>query len=233
MAKVILITGTRKGLGFDLAMDYLEQGCIVCGCSRGESSISHANYRHFVLDVTDEMAVVAMVRMVKKEFKRIDILLNNAGIASMNHILTTSYTTAKQVMATNFLGSFLFIREVGKIMMRQKKGRIVNYSTVAVAFNLAGEAIYAASKGAVETLTKTASNELAPLGITVNAVGPTPVATDLIKAVPGDKIQALLNRQAIQRFGRFEDVKNVINFFVDDRSDFVSGQVIYLGGVNN
>ena len=118
-------------------------------------------------------------------------------------------------------------------MMRQKYGRIVNYSTVAVAFNLEGEAIYAASKAAVETLTKTVSNELASLGITVNAVAPTPVETDLIKAVPKDKIQDLLNRQAIQRFGKFEDVKNVIDFFIDDKSDFITGQVIYLGGVNN
>ena len=233
MPKVILITGTRKGLGYDLAIDYLNLGHIVCGCSRGTSTIEHENYRHFELDVIDELPVVKMVRTIKKEFKRIDILLNNAGIASMNHILTTPYETAKNVMGTNFFGSFLFMREVGKIMMRQKYGRIVNYSTVAAAFNLEGEAIYASSKAAVETLTKTVSNELASLGITVNAVAPTPVETDLIKAVPKDKIQELLNRQAIPRFGKFEDVKNVIDFFIDDKSDFITGQVIYLGGVNN
>jgi len=233
MPKIILITGTRKGLGYDLAKYFLDNGHTVCGCSRGLSTIEHPNYKHFELDVTDENAVVKMVRSVKREFKRIDILLNNAGIASMNHILTTPYETAKKVMGTNFLGSFLFMREVSKQMMKQKHGRIVNYSTVAVAFNLEGEAIYASSKAAVETLTKTVSNELASLGITVNAVAPTPVETDLIKAVPKDKIQELLNRQAIPRFGTFEDVKNVINFFIDDKSDFITGQVIYLGGVNN
>lgn len=233
MSKIILITGTRKGLGHDLTKYFLDKGHTVCGCSRGLSTIEHPNYKHFELDVADENAVVGMVRSIKKEFKRIDILLNNAGIASMNHILTTSYDTAKKVMDTNFLGSFLFMREVGKQMMKQKYGRIVNYSTVAAAFNLEGEAIYASSKAAVETLTKTVSNELASLGITVNAVAPTPVETDLIKAVPKDKIQELLNRQAIQRFGTLEDVKNVINFFIDDKSDFITGQVIYLGGVNN
>ncbi len=233
MSKVILITGTRKGLGYNLAMDYLSKGYIVCGCSRGKTTITHERYTHFELDVTDEKAVIKMVRSIKKEFKRIDILLNNAGIASMNHILTTPYETAKNVMGTNFLGTFLFMREVGKLMMRQKYGRIVNYSTVAVAFNLEGEAIYAASKAAVETLTKTVSNELASLGITVNAIAPTPVETDLIKAVPKNKIEDLLSRQAIQRFGKFEDVKNVINFFIDDKSDFITGQVIYLGGVNS
>lgn len=233
MSKIIVITGTRKGLGYDLAQYYLELGHIVCGCSRGASTINHANYRHFELDVTDESLVVKMIRSVKKEFKKIDILLNNAGIASMNHIFTTPYETAKKVMGTNFFGTFLFMREVGKLMMQKKYGRIVNYSTVAVAFNLEGEAIYASSKAAVETLTKTVSNEVASLGITVNAVAPTPVETDLIKAVPKDKINDLLKRQAIQRFGTFNDVKNVIDFFISDQSEFITGQVIYLGGVNN
>lgn len=232
MSKIIVITGTRKGLGYELTHYYLGLGYIVCGCSRGDATIEHDNYRHFSLDVTDEKLVVKMIRSVKKEFKRIDILLNNAGIASMNHFLTTPFETAQKIINTNFLGSFLFMREVGKLMMRQKKGRIVNFSTVAAAFNLEGEAIYASSKSAVETLTKTMSNELAELGITVNAIAPTPIETDLIKAVPKDKIEDLLNKQAIKRFGTIEDVKNVIDFYISDQSEFVTGQVIYLGGVN-
>jgi 3-oxoacyl-[acyl-carrier protein] reductase len=89
--KVIVITGTRKGIGKELAKYYLERGNIVIGCSRGEGSIEHKNYRHFCLDVSDEKAVVDMIKKTKKEFKKIDILLNNAGIAAMNHILTTPY----------------------------------------------------------------------------------------------------------------------------------------------
>jgi len=232
MSKVFVITGTRKGIGKELANYYLQKGNIVIGCSRGESSIEHKNYRHFCLDVSDEKAVIDMIRKTKKEFKKIDVLLNNAGIASMNHILTTPYITAKKIFNTNFFGSFLFIREVAKIMIKQKSGRIVNFATVATPLRLEGEAIYAASKAAIINLTEIAAKELADFNITVNAIGPTPVPTDLIKNVPKDKIDALLNRQAIKRFGEFRDVVNVIDFFIDERSDFITGQVIYLGGVN-
>lgn len=233
MNKVILITGTRKGIGKELAEYYLNLDFTVIGCSRGVGTILNNNYRHFELDVSDEKAVVKMVRATKKEFGRIDILLNNAGIASMNHFLTTSFNTVQNIFNTNFLGTFIFSREVSKVMMKQKYGRIVNYTTVASALRLEGEAIYAASKGAIENFTQTISKEVAPYNITVNAIGPTPVETDLIKAVPKDKIQDLLDKQAIKRFGTFEDIKNVIDFFIDDKSDFITGQVIYLGGVHN
>jgi 3-oxoacyl-[acyl-carrier protein] reductase len=233
MKKVILITGTRKGIGKELAEYYLSLGCNVIGCSRGPGTIINSGYRHYELDVSNEKDVVKMVRAAKKEFKRIDILLNNAGIASMNHFLTTPYQTVQNIFNTNFFGTFLFSREVSKVMMRQKFGRIVNYTTVASALRLEGEAIYAASKGAIENFTQTISKEVAPYNITVNAIGPTPVETDLIKAVPKDKIADLLDKQAIKRFGTFEDIKNVIDFFIDDKSNFITGQIIYLGGIHN
>lgn len=240
--KVFIITGTRKGIGKELALHFLKEGHIVCGCSRGKSSIDHSNYHHFELDVNNEVQVINMVKTIKKQFGRIDILLNNAGIASMNHILLTPYQTMKNVFSTNVFGTFLFIREVGKIMSQsarilKKQGeiphfRIVNFSTVAVPLRLEGEAIYASSKSAIANLTQVASFELSEFGITVNAIGPTPIPTDLIKNVPKHKIDALLQRQAIKRFGTFQDCLNVIKFFIDEQSDFVSGQIIYLGGVN-
>ena len=240
MKQVLLITGTRKGIGKDLSLYYLQQGHIVCGCSRGEGSIAHENYRPFWLDVNEEKKGVAMVRSIAKELGRIDILLNNAGIASMNHILTTPYKTMQNIFNTNVFGSFLFIREVAKIMVREKRDkktanstkRIVNFATVATPLRLEGEAVYAASKAAIVSLTQVLAKELSRFGITINAMGPTPVPTDLIKNVPKEKMQALLNQQAIKRFGEFEDVLNVIEFFLNPRSDFITGQVIYLGGVN-
>ena len=232
MSKRVLITGTRKGLGKQLAEHYLKQGFWVAGCSRRNPSIEHERYKHFRLDVSDEKAVVKMVRSVSREWGGIDILLNNAGIASMNHFLLTPMSTAQRVFNTNFFGSFLFTREVSKVMMKSKKGRIVNYTTVAVALKLEGEAIYGASKAAVENLTHVTAKELGAFGITVNSIGPTPVLTDLIKNVPQDKIQHLIDQQSIKRLGEFEDVLNVIDFFVKDESEFVTGQTIYLGGVN-
>jgi 3-oxoacyl-[acyl-carrier protein] reductase len=233
MSQIIVITGTSKGIGQSLANYYLDNGEIVIGCSRGESSIKHENYRHFSLEVNDEKAVIKMIRAVKKEFGKIDILLNNAGMASMNHILTTSVSSVEKIFATNFLGTFIFTREVAKVMMKQKYGRVVNYTTVASALRLEGEAIYAASKAAIENFTQTSAKELASFNITVNAIGPTPIQTDLIKAVPKDKIDELLEKQAIKRFGEFDDIKNVIDFFISKKSDFITGQIIYLGGVSN
>lgn len=233
MNQIIFITGTSKGIGKELSLYYLEKGNIVIGCSRNESTISHENYRHFSLEVSDEKAIIKAVRSVKKEFGRIDILLNNAGIASMNHFLTTSVSSVEKIFSTNFLGTFIFTREVSKVMMKQKWGRVVNYTTVASALRLEGEAIYAASKAAIENFTQTISKELAPFNITVNAIGPTPIKTDLIKAVPQNKLDELLEKQAIKRFGEIDDIKNVINFYIDKKSDFITGQIIYLGGVCN
>ena len=233
MNKVVVITGTSKGIGKAMALYYLNKNFVVAGCSRSSSSIDDENYRHFELDITDEKAVLSMVRAIKKEFKKIDILINNAGIASMNHILTTSNESISKLFNTNFLGTFLFTREVAKVMMKEKYGRVINFSTIAKPLRLEGEAVYAASKAAIESFTQTSSKELSTFNITVNAIGPTPIETDLIKAVPKDKIEDLLNKQTIKRFGTFEDIINVIDFFIDDRSSFITGQIIYLGGVNN
>lgn len=229
--KNILITGSRKGLGKALSEHYLSEDYRVIGCSRKHSSIAHKNYHHFLVDVSNEEDVIKMVRDIKKEYGCIDVLVNNAGVAAMNHLLTTPVASAESILSTNFIGTFLLTREVAKLMMKQRSGSIVNYSTVAVPLNLEGEAIYAASKSAVESLTKISAKELAPYGITVNTVGPTPIPTDLIKSVPKSKIHNLISSQAIQRLGTEEDVINVIDFFISEKSDFITGQTIYLGGV--
>jgi len=230
--KVMIITGTRKGIGHELAQYYLGKGYFVAGCSRGPGNIDHKGYTHYQLDISEEEAVIKMVRNVYRKYNRIDVLLNNAGIASMNHFILTPTDTAHKVFNTNFFGSFICIREAAKAMIKQKYGRIVNFSTVAVPLKLEGEAIYSASKSAVEMLTHVTAKELGELGITVNAIGPTPVRTDLIKSVLSKKIDALLKAQAIHRFGEIDDIVNVIDFFIDDKSNFITGQILYLGGIS-
>jgi len=229
--KSILITGTRKGIGRFLAERFLQAGHRVAGCSRGPADFTHDNYTHYQLDVADENAVVRMVRDVSRR-AGLNALVNNAGLAAMNHLLLSSGSTGRKLFECNFFGTFFFLREAAKIMQRAGSGRIVNFTTVAVPLDLEGEALYTASKAAVESLTRVASRELAGFGVTVNAVGPTPVKTDLIRQVPKDKIDALLVRQAIKRFGEMEDVANVVDFFLSEQSSFVTGQTIYLGGVN-
>jgi 3-oxoacyl-[acyl-carrier protein] reductase len=228
---VTLITGTRKGIGRFLAEHYLDNEHVVIGCSRTESDLKHDNYYHYIADVSDEKQVKDLVKSAYKKFGRIDNLINNAGIAMMNHIIFTPVSAVNNVFSTNYLGTFIFTREVSKVMMKNNYGRIVNFSTVAVPINLDGEAIYASSKAAIVELTKISAKELGSYGITVNAIGPTPIKTDLIKNIPEDKIDRLLGFQAIKRFGEFEDISNVIDFFINKNSSFITGQIIYLGGL--
>ncbi len=230
--RVMLITGTRKGIGRWLVEHYAEQGLMVIGCSRGEKTFDHANYRHYTLDVADENQVRSMFSDIRKTDKRLDVLINNAGTASMNHSILTPSKTVRKILETNTLGTFLFCREAAKLMKKRGFGRIVNFGTVATPLKLEGEAAYAASKAAVLTLTQIFAREFAEMGITVNAVGPSPILTDLIRSVPEERIQAILQRQAIPRFGEFRDVLNVIEFFIQPESDFVTGQTIFLGGVS-
>jgi len=228
---VTLITGTRKGIGKFLAQHYLAAGHHVVGCSRREPVWQHDNYVHHLLDVSDEQAVQQLFSAVRKQFGGADNVVNNAGIASMNHSLLTPASTVNRVLQTNVLGAFLVCREGAKLMKKNRYGRIVNFTTVAVALKLEGEAAYVASKSAVQALTEVLAREYGPFGITVNAIGPTPVDTDLIKAVPKEKIDNLVSRQAIQRRGTYSDVANVVDFFLQRESDFITGQTLYLGGV--
>lgn len=232
MNPITVITGTRKGIGRYLCEYYLDKGHTVVGCSRDESDLLHERYEHFCLDVSDEKAVCKMIAAVARKHRKIDNLINNAGIASMNHCLLTPAKTIESVFRTNYLGTFIFCREVAKVMVHAKFGRIVNFATVATPLDLEGESAYAASKAAVESLTRVMARELANYNITVNAVGPTPVMTDLIRTVPKAKMEALLARQAIPRFGTFEDISNVIDFMISPDSSFITGQVLFLGGVS-
>jgi 3-oxoacyl-[acyl-carrier protein] reductase len=228
---ITLVTGARKGIGRFLVERYAARGHKVIGCSRQPSDWVHENYVHVEADVVDETAVKELFARVRREHGRIDNLLNNAGIAAMNHSLLTPLATVRRVMDTNLAGTFLFSREAAKLMQRTRYGRIVNFSTVAVPLHLEGEAAYVASKAAVEALTRVMARELGQMGITVNAVGPVPVQTDLIRAVPADKIEALVARQAIKRLGTFDDVANVCDFYMRPESGFITGQILYLGGV--
>jgi len=230
-APVTVITGTRKGIGRYLVEHYARLGHRVVGCSRGSVDWTVDGYVHYVADVADEQAAKRIFTDVRRKYGRLDHLINNAGVASMNHSLLTPLSTVNAVLDTNVVGTFLFCREAAKLMKTAGYGRIVNLTTVAVPLKLEGEAIYVASKAAVISLTQVLARELAAFGITVNAVGPVPIETDLIRSVPRDKIDRLLARQAIPRLGTCEDVANVIDFYLRKESAFITGQCLFLGGV--
>ena len=145
--RVILITGTRKGIGRYLVEYYVSLGHQVIGCSRNEVDYKYNNYQHFCLDICDESKVKKMFSNVRKSYGRLDILINNAGIASMNHALLTTLETVRKILDTNVIGTFLFCREAAKLMQKRRFGRIVNFATVASPLKLEGEAIYASQFG--------------------------------------------------------------------------------------
>lgn len=232
--KIMLITGTSRGIGEHLAKYYLQNDFAVIGCSRTppEWQDSSGRYRHFCLDAGDEQSVRKMFAEIAKVYGRLDVLINNAGRASMNHALLTPMQAVKDIFSVNTFGTFLFSREAVKLMRRNHGyGRIINFSSNAVPLCLDGEAAYGASKAAIVHLTKILAKEFADFGVTVNAIGPTMVDTALIRGVPDKKLQALMRHQAIQRYTEYEDIENVVDFFISPRSGFVTGQVIYLGGL--
>jgi 3-oxoacyl-[acyl-carrier protein] reductase len=230
VSRRILITGTTRGLGQALAEHYLAAGDEVIGCGRGPSAIEHQRYVHHVVNVSDEQSVAALFDAIRKGAGGLDVLINNAGAASMNAFALTPPASARRVIDTNFFGSVLLTHGALRLLRRSPAPRIVNVTTIAVPLRLDGEAVYAASKSAVETFTRIMARELGPMGITCNAVGPSVIRTRLTEGIPADKRQALLDRQAIRREATAADVINVVEFFLRPDSGMVTGQIVYLGG---
>lgn len=227
MPSTALITGASRGLGRALVERLLAAGWIVHGFARGDQPHAHANFHGHSVDVTDEAAVRATVATIA-ESGRIDLLVNNAGVASMNALLLTPGEVAERLMRVNYLGAFHCLQAAGKVMVRQRAGRVINLTTVAVPLSLEGEAAYVASKAAVEALTLVAAKELAPYGVLVSAIGFGPIDTDLTRAVPKAALAKI--NDAIGR-PQGTTLPQAVDFILGRlaSSDFKSGSVEYLG----
>ncbi len=228
--RAILVSGASRGIGRALVEHYLDRGDRVFGCARGESTVESDRYTYIPADVTSEDDVKQLFREIRKETPHLDALINNAGAARMLPMALTPSETARKILDVNFMGSFHLTHGAIRLLRKSECPRIVNLTTVAVPWRLEGEAVYAASKSAVETLTRVAAKELGSWGITCNAVGPSPIRTDLIKKVAEDKLQTLIDRQSIPEWAEIGDVINVVDFFLRPESRLITGQVVYLGG---
>ena len=224
-----LITGTSQGLGRALAERLLADGWTVHGFARGKQALAHERFTAHAVDVTDEAAVRAAVASIA-ESGWIDLLINNAAAASLNAFLLTPGSVAENLMRVNYLGTFHCLQAVGKVMVRQRAGLVVNLTTVAVPLSLAGEAAYVASKAAVEALTTVAAKELATQGVRVVALGFGPVDTRLTRAVPKAML-AKIN----DAIGRPEGttMTQAVEFIVAriGAPDLKSGSVEYFGKI--
>ncbi len=232
---VALVTGTRTGVGRHLAQHFLGRGYSVVGCSRKPIDWDPASerYTHFDTDVTSEERVKALFGEITRHFGRLDVVINNAGVASMNHILLTPVTSLRKMLETHVSGTHLVSREAALLMRKRKYGRIINLSSVAVPLSYEGQAAYVASKASVEALSRVMARELREYGITVNVIGPGPTPTDMIRGVPKAKLEKMVALFPIKRLTTFEDITSALDLLLLPASSAITGQVIYLAGVPN
>ncbi len=226
----IFITGTSRGIGRALAEHFLAAGDDVVGCSRAESDLEHPRYTHWCADLTQPEQIRSLMSQIRGQAKHLDVLINNAGAASMTPAALQPPEASRKLVDLNLNSVLHVTHDAIRMLRRGRSARIVNFSTVAVPYRLEGEALYSATKAAIEQWTRVLAQELGPLGITCNAIGPSPIQTDLIRGVPKNKMDELLRRQAIPRFAQLDDVRHVVEFFLHPDSGFVTGQVVYLGG---
>lgn len=240
--KVGIVTGGAGGIGKALALGLAGHGADVAVTSRtlsklepvaadikalGRKSLAVAS------DVTDERSVQDMVGRVVKEFSRIDILVNAAGINIRSSAEDIKIEDWKKVMDFNALGTFVCCQAVGRVMIKQKSGRIINLSSVRGRYGAPSGAIaYSPSKGAVDTLTRTLACEWAKYSILVNAVAPTLIETDLTRQALANPefAKTMKARIPLGRWGFPEDVVGPVVFLASKASDFVTGQIIYVDG---
>ncbi len=180
--------------------------------------------------VTSSEDVVRMTAEVHNAFQKIDILVNNAGITRDQLLVRMSDEDWRAVLETNLTGAFLCTREVAKLMIRQREGRIVNMASVMGVIGNAGQANYSASKGGLIALTKTTARELGRRGINVNAVAPGFIQTVMTEEMPEDAKAKVSGQIPLERLGSPEDVANVVLFLVGELSSYVTGQVIHVDG---
>lgn len=226
----MVITGTSKGIGKGVADHFLDKGYMVAGCSRSASTIEHVNYFHSVIDVGEENQVRSWVRSIKTRFKRIDILVCNAGYAPANLLMSmTPGTVLNDLLQVNIAGCFYVCREVSKIMLLQGSGRIITTSSMAVGLHEEGTSAYAASKSAIVEMTKVMAKELAPAGITCNVIAPSILMTDAVEELGADIIERALSKLTVKRTVKIEEICNVLEFFSAPESTCITGQVIHMG----
>lgn len=226
MSRCIVITGASRGIGLHVAMRAQENGYDVIGMAR-TSPLAPA-FRFLECDVTDPYAVAGAFH----ELRSVQVygLINTAGTAAMNLHLTTPYNTMQRVINCNLLGTMYCCAEAGRLMARTKRGRIINFSSIAVSLGLAGESAYVAAKAGIEGFTRAFAREMAPFGVTVNAIAPGPVPTSLIAGVPEAKIAALRKRQVIQVPITTEDIWNIAAWLLSEESSSISGDILRAGG---
>lgn len=230
--KIALVTGSRRGVGRLVAEHLLAREATVVGFARGEATIEHAAYRHYQVDVADPAAVQRGFGSVAKDVGSVQIVVNNAAVLTSQYAMIMPPAAAQEMLNVNLLGPFMVSREAAKMMRRTKWGRIVNIGSMAASLEPIGDSIYAATKAGVATLANVLAKELGPLGVTCNTLAITAIDSEMLAQLPRDKVDAIIQQLPVPRLAEPDDILNVLDFLVSDRSGYITAQTIWLGGVN-
>jgi 3-oxoacyl-[acyl-carrier protein] reductase len=238
--KVALITGSSRGIGREIAILFARNGAsVVINYNRSEKEakdleeiIKREGGKAVAIkaDVKVPIEVNSLFKAIKDEFGGLDILVNNAGIINDNLILMTSEEDWDRIIDTNLKGTFLCMQRAVKVMMRAGKGKIINISSIIGVQGNSGQVAYSASKAGIIGLTKSAAKELSQFGITVNAIAPGLIETDMTRELNANIKKRLIGGIGAGRMGRPEEVASVALFLASDLSSYVNGQVIGVDG---
>jgi 3-oxoacyl-[acyl-carrier protein] reductase len=182
-------------------------------------------------DVSDYASVKNASKEVKRMNKPVRAFVNAAGVASMNMAVTTDESTVQKLIQTNLVGTIYCCQLFAPIMLRQRQGSFINFSTIAVALALKGESVYAASKAGVETFSRTFAREMADFNVRVNCIAPGPIRTDLLRGITDTQIEKITSQQVISKQFQKSDVCDLVELLLDKKAASLSGQVLNVGGV--
>ncbi len=238
--KVAVVTGGARGIGRAIAARLARGGAALALCDVLAEEVDETatelaqeydvRAQGYVVDVSDPQAVGDFVSEVHREFGALDILVNNAGIARDGLVIRMGDDDFDRVLKVNLYGAFYFCRAAGRIMAKQRSGKIINISSVIGVMGNAGQANYAASKGGLIALTKTVAKELAPRGINVNAVAPGFIETEMTAALGAEIKEEYKKSIPVGRFGTPDDVAEVVAFLASDASAYLTGHLLYADG---
>ena len=225
---MIIVTGASRGLGHAISERLIEKGEEVLGLARKPSGMA---IDAIECDVSDYSTVKNAAKEVKRMKKPVKAFINAAGVASMNMAVTTDESTVQKLIQTNLVGTIYCCQLFAPIMLRQKHGSFINFSTIAVALALKGESVYAASKAGVESFSRTFAREMADFDVRVNCIAPGPIRTDLLRGITDTQIEQITSQQVIPKQFQKSDVCDLVELLIDEKAASLSGQVLNVGGV--